>query len=1474
MGRPSHIRQRTTSSMRAGRRLALLITFGLLAVSTIVPATADSTAANDPELDWAMRAGGSGFDAGNGIAVDADGNSLVVGNFTGTVTFGEGDQAVTLEASLIDETFLASYDAAGRLRWAVQTRSASNITAESVAVDDTGNSVVTGAFQEEVTLGQGDDAVTLEANDTSGMFVASYDATGRLRWAQRGSGVNSVYGRDAAMDSAGNTFVTGSFWGSATFGEGEEAVTLEAPQEELEAPEEDEAEGASASPNAFLASYDPHGQLRWALLTATTPEQSYGSGVASDPTGNSVVTGQFSGSATFGEGSQAVTLSGDRQAFVASYDPNGTLRWATQATSSADTVRNATPAAVAVDAAGNSSVTGWFSGTVTLGEDDAATTLTSIHESAFVASYDFDGRLRWASSAGGADHGDGLAFGEDVALDDVGNTVVTGNVYGPVTFGEGDDTVTLDATHDVAPDVFVAAYGPDGRLRWAILAVYDDGSSWARGHGVAVDRSGSIMVTGAFAGSATFGEGDHAVTLESADKGDVFVARYSTDGEFAPPSEPIWLKCASGGAILESPAPGAAEIGIPGAPENESFGAGLFTAETLAGDFEIEVDFDLVGWPEANGVRVGLVYLEGASPSAPAPHDAGATGSVERTSFGDPTVDFPGQPREVYLTNFEGDVRGIIETEDEGDLSGRLRLVRNGDVVSGYRWDGSGWVLIAEGETISEDWHVGVAAWSSADLFAGQAVEVEARNLRISGGTWTGQKRDCHGSPLGPEVTVAPVSGPAGTIFLASGLGFTENSTVTSFLEGPREFDPITLATDERGAYADHPIDSTGFPAGTYSHWAVDDETGAQSNIATFTVADDADSRYVAMGDSFQSGHGIGGSYLDGPGDRDCKRHSAAYPKLLQDRDGIPEALDFVACSGATIQDFYEDQEYPNQRAQLLALGPDVSLVTVGIGGNDIGFADVVTDCFKYWKDCMDDEYRRQVEQRIVELGPLINPTTGIEEPGPLSTLYREIRDRAPHAELVVLGYPRLFPDPPQERYSDTFLCRFWIIPGCMYSFDIDEQAWMNEMTDLLNVTIERAVYHSNTNARVLGRVNERLFYDVFDGHELARSDSAELAVRPPVIALEFDDFESMHPNRLGHELIEEMLHQKLNEQPPTFTVLPGATTQTEVTVESDGVFTPKSSRFLIDWGNSDVQLTVEAPDGTLYGRDHGAPDGVMYGRGDSFETVTIRSPIVGVWTVAMFGADVSPDGTDVELLAGTIFAPPEPPVATLTATLDQNGLTVEASASQPGQGDIVDFYWNFGDGTEVWRDSPEPVSHTYDKPGTYRARLMVVDEHHQRGFATADIAVVVECRELIADGGDDSTDAGQVCTLSDDETLLVSYATTDDWHLDESHVVASWSAPGADKWMEEGWQTPRGNPVPGSFPWNAKHDPESDTDFVYLIPLSTVPVSSGEMSELFVAAHAHVQRFGRHEGSWADGLPFVDQGNWATYFTHRLSDS
>jgi lysophospholipase L1-like esterase len=161
----------------------------------------------------------------------------------------------------------------------------------------------------------------------------------------------------------------------------------------------------------------------------------------------------------------------------------------------------------------------------------------------------------------------------------------------------------------------------------------------------------------------------------------------------------------------------------------------------------------------------------------------------------------------------------------------------------------------------------------------------------------------------------------------------------------------------------------------------------AAALIAFVAPAAASTARYVALGDSYSSGVGAG-SYISASGN--CLRSTKAYSQLWANAHA-PASYVSVACSGAKTTDV--------TAGQVSALSSTTTLVSISIGGNDLGFATVMQDCVLY-----------STTTCVNELNAAEN-TARTSLPGWLDTTYNAIRAHAPNAHVVVLDYPRFYDD-------------------------------------------------------------------------------------------------------------------------------------------------------------------------------------------------------------------------------------------------------------------------------------------------------------------------------------------------------------------------------------------------------------------------------------------------------------------------------
>jgi hypothetical protein len=215
--------------------------------------------------------------------------------------------------------------------------------------------------------------------------------------------------------------------------------------------------------------------------------------------------------------------------------------------------------------------------------------------------------------------------------------------------------------------------------------------------------------------------------------------------------------------------------------------------------------------------------------------------------------------------------------------------------------------------------------------------------------------------------------------------------------------------------------------------------------------------KYVALGDSYSSGEGVPPFYGDSatPGD-ECHRSYLAYPFGILFPGVSLNYDEFLACSGAktinvlpfsyggvppqnALGELPQLQKfYPPPRDGTLIVNQDADMITITVGGNDLGFAEILTKCalqgippcdspsyHPYYSSSM--SLRQLVEARLDTVGNNV------------LTTYSAIRQQAPNASVFVLGYPHMFGSNSQCNAEMSLL------------FQPSEKQWLDEVGDELN---------------------------------------------------------------------------------------------------------------------------------------------------------------------------------------------------------------------------------------------------------------------------------------------------------------------------------------------------------------------------------------------------------------------------------------
>ena len=156
------------------------------------------------------------------------------------------------------------------------------------------------------------------------------------------------------------------------------------------------------------------------------------------------------------------------------------------------------------------------------------------------------------------------------------------------------------------------------------------------------------------------------------------------------------------------------------------FEAGYQSTCQLQGDFDVQTDYNLLDFPQYNGVRVGLTVGARVRQSS-------TIYAVQRASL---SLHEGGlAASEVVGVNFTNTFGGV---DVVGNTAGTLRLERVGNTLRGYRYNNNSWQLLDSATVTTDALPVTISAWSHNDRFDNKNVKVAFDNFKVTKGALVG----------------------------------------------------------------------------------------------------------------------------------------------------------------------------------------------------------------------------------------------------------------------------------------------------------------------------------------------------------------------------------------------------------------------------------------------------------------------------------------------------------------------------------------------------------------------------------------------------------------------------------------------------------------------------------------------------------------------------------------------------------------
>ncbi|GGH21936.1 hypothetical protein GCM10007423_03420 [Dyadobacter endophyticus] len=433
-----------------------------------------------------------------GGITDAAGNTYMIGRSVETVDFDPGPGVSPLTVGTSGQyAYIQKLDKNKNLVWVKQISATVLVSTSAIAVDASGNLVITGSFRGTADFNPGSGVAELSTRVTSGTetFVLKLDSNGNYSWAIRLADVSvevtiTGAGNDIKTDGAGNIYVAGNFANTVDFnpGAGVSALT-----------------SAGGWTDSYVLKLASDGTFIWARRMGG-PTSDNGSTLDVDGNGNVFVGGTvFSPAGVSDFGPFTIPATTTQTGFVTKLDGAGTFQWVkTIANTSSSSVSE-----IEADNAGNIYIGGNAGGTMDL---DPGPGTTDIPAAGFITKWDGSGNYVWGMFQGNV-------VG-DITLDNAGNLLATGRYSNAAALldrdwdpGAGVVKVTNRGSFIASTDIFVSKYTTDAGFVWiktaggaAATLALDDGLS------VGVDAAGDIYAAGTYLTDAQFGPCHYAVT--------------------------------------------------------------------------------------------------------------------------------------------------------------------------------------------------------------------------------------------------------------------------------------------------------------------------------------------------------------------------------------------------------------------------------------------------------------------------------------------------------------------------------------------------------------------------------------------------------------------------------------------------------------------------------------------------------------------------------------------------------------------------------------------------------------------------------------------------------------------------------------------------------------------------------------------------------------------------------------------------
>jgi hypothetical protein len=434
---------------------------------------------------WAKTFGSASYDDWRATAIDASGNVIAVGSFSGTVDFDPGPGVFNLTATAGgDDVFIMKLTSTGNFVWAKRIGTTTDEVASDVITDASSNIYIVGNFNGTVDFDPNAGSFFLTSAGNSDCFMFKLTSGGGLLWAKNMGGTQADWVTAIDIDLAtSDLYITGTFQGAGDFNPSASTNTLT----------------LYGAQDIFIGKYDVNGNYVWATSMGGSLGD-YAGDIKVNAANTSVfTTGQFSGTGADmspncscglvnslgGSDIYVVKLSAAAAGFQALAIMGGTSSESGQG--------------ITLDAADNVYVSGQFNGACDMDPGPLTNALGSVGGAdAFITKLSSALNYVYAKQIGGLNSQSAV----EVVLDPLGNIYTTGSFDDVTDFDPSTSTSYTVQTNGLNSDCYVLKLDNSGNFVWA--KTFGSNGIGDYGSDIDLDTQGDVYTIGSFWSTVDF----------------------------------------------------------------------------------------------------------------------------------------------------------------------------------------------------------------------------------------------------------------------------------------------------------------------------------------------------------------------------------------------------------------------------------------------------------------------------------------------------------------------------------------------------------------------------------------------------------------------------------------------------------------------------------------------------------------------------------------------------------------------------------------------------------------------------------------------------------------------------------------------------------------------------------------------------------------------------------------------------------